>query len=346
MSERTSSKSSMVLRVAFAILLAVSLGWISLRNVKLDSFLHALSDVHGGVLLCGVLFYGAALYVRGVRMRILSGGLAVISCWQWFRYTMIGMMLDNLLPAHLGEVYRGYLACSRGKVAIGSVLSLLFVERVFDGLVLLAFLSAGLMLIPAENPWVLHLHTVSLVVFGCCLAVMMVLTAWPELWRRLLALLAQRLPASVSEITWYQGADALQALGQLRSMRVLLGSALTSLLHWALEACFYWMLFRAFGIQAQFHWGVLAVAVVSLATALPTLPASVGVYHFALVTSLMLCGVETSTALAVAVLGHLLEQGIENGLGLAFWLQSRRSFPRWGEIKEVLKNSQYQSDKP
>ena len=82
-------------------------------------------------------------------------------------------------------------------------------------------------------------------------------------------------------------------------------------------------------------WAVLSVGVVSLGVAAPSTPGYVGVYELTTVGSLLLFGVEESTAFAYALISHVMYfviTGLFGAVGLA------RDGQSLGEVFRGLRN--------
>ena len=77
---------------------------------------------------------------RTVRWRTILAGSAVGSLFELFGVLMVGFATNNLLPARLGELARAYLLRRRTGLRKTFVLASIFLERVFDGLALVAII--------------------------------------------------------------------------------------------------------------------------------------------------------------------------------------------------------------
>ena len=58
---------------------------------------------------------------------------------------MVGFMGNNILPAHLGEIFRVFLLSRQEKIAAGAVLSSVAIERVLDVIAVLLLVGIGML---------------------------------------------------------------------------------------------------------------------------------------------------------------------------------------------------------
>jgi uncharacterized membrane protein YbhN (UPF0104 family) len=79
-----------------------------------------------------------------------------------------------------------------------------------------------------------------------------------------------------------------------------------SLAIWGVSALFVYSIMLAFHIDAPVTAAVLLLCATNLGMAVPSSPGYVGVYHYLVVTSLSLFGVERELALSYAFVLHLL----------------------------------------
>src|SRR5262249_49610348 len=118
--------------------------------------------------------------------------------------TAIGFMANNLLPARAGEFARAWVASQRLPVRFTTALGSIAVERVFDGLVMVALMAVAIAApsFPAHatvlGTPLAHVATGAAMLFGALLVVAFVVVhrpaPWLRLWQRVTAaLLPQRL---------------------------------------------------------------------------------------------------------------------------------------------------------
>ena len=117
---------------------------LALRGLKLDQVWHNIRNANYIWLVPSVLVYFAAVIVRTWRWGFMLRPLKRVSVPRLFPVVVIGYMGNNIFPFRAGELLRSYVLRQREDIPISSSLATVVVERVFDGLVMLAFVFVAL----------------------------------------------------------------------------------------------------------------------------------------------------------------------------------------------------------
>jgi uncharacterized membrane protein YbhN (UPF0104 family) len=107
-----------------------------------------LEEVRSALALANYLYvapavglYFVTIYFRAIRWRYLLLPLRSFSVGRLYPILVIGYMANNLLPARLGDLVRSYYIARRERISTSSALATVAVEKVYDGVTLLAFAS-------------------------------------------------------------------------------------------------------------------------------------------------------------------------------------------------------------
>ena len=299
-----------------ALLLLVLVWQVDLADMR-----DALAEANYVYLAPAIVLYFGAVYFRAVRWRYLLSPLRSLSVSRLYPVVIIGYMANNLLPVRLGELVRSYYLARRERINASSALGTVAVERVYDGVTLLAWAAAAgpaLWLLgefdgasdTSRTTWVvLALLTVAL--FVGALAILTCLATVPRFTSfldRLIGLVPARFRPKVQELAQ----TFVEGLSILNSPQKHLGLFFLSLPIWALEASMYFLIGYSFGIDDYFgSVGVLVLVVVlvtatsNLATALPSSIGGIGPFEVVAQQTLMALGVGASVAGAYAGFLHL-----------------------------------------
>ena len=112
---------------------------VLLYQVDLSEVGEALTSANYLYLAPSIALYFVAVYFRAVRWRYLLSPLKVLRVGRLYTVVVIGYMANNLLPARLGELVRAYYLARREPINASSALGTVAVERVYDGMTLLAW---------------------------------------------------------------------------------------------------------------------------------------------------------------------------------------------------------------
>ena len=260
--------------------------------------------------------------VRTLRWRALLAGSKVGSLFGLFGVLMVGFATNNLLPARLGEFARAYLLRRQTGLRKTFVLASIFLERIFDGLALVAVLLV--LSTQVELPgWGHEVELFAGTLFaGVALGVSLVVYRH-ELVGRLVAFLARPFPAKLGTFAVSAFGAFVSGLGSMRRPDVIVGSSILSLIVWGFEWSAYLMVASAFSlglspVQLAAACAFLLV-VVNLGIMLPAAPGYVGTFQFFAVAALAVWGVPREPALAVAIVAHLAQYVLVTAIGLAFF---------------------------
>ncbi|MDO9128997.1 MAG: lysylphosphatidylglycerol synthase transmembrane domain-containing protein [Anaerolineales bacterium] len=133
-------------RWQFWVGLVISLFFMYLVVSKLEwgAFWLVVKTANYWWILPGVGVYFIGVWVRAWRWHYLLKPIKSIKTRTMFPITCIGYMGNNIYPARAGEVLRAVVLKRREGVPISASLATIIVERIFDGVVMLAFVFVNL----------------------------------------------------------------------------------------------------------------------------------------------------------------------------------------------------------
>src|SRR5512142_879635 len=126
------------------VLISVLFIWLSLRGLKLEEFWGAVRKADYIWLIPGIAVYFVGVWFRAWRWHYLLGPIKKIPTETMFPITTIGYMGNNIYPARAGEVLRAVILKRKEGVSVSASLATIIVERIFDGVVMLAFIFVNL----------------------------------------------------------------------------------------------------------------------------------------------------------------------------------------------------------
>ncbi|MFQ6027297.1 MAG: lysylphosphatidylglycerol synthase transmembrane domain-containing protein [Dehalococcoidia bacterium] len=266
--------------------------------------------------------YFTAVYFRAARWRYLLMPVRSLPVGRLYPVVIIGYTANNLLPARLGELVRAYFLAQREPVSGSSALATIGVERVYDGLTLLAFaaVSAPLLLLLGSFEGTGSGYQTTALVFSAATAglfvgalVFLTLLAVEPRSVALIQRMLQFLPARLRPLAQDLTQKFVLGLTTLSSPKQHLSLFLRSLPIWVLEGGMYLIIAYSFGIDGYFSsLGVLLLAVAlvtatsNLITALPASIGGIGPFEVVAQQTLVGLGVGASVAASYAVVLHLV----------------------------------------
>jgi uncharacterized protein (TIRG00374 family) len=290
--------------------------WYALRDIDWNDLWASILSVDPLWVVASVAIVMFSHVARGYRWRMLIPGGGAIRLIDATSATVIGYMMNNIIPRS-GEIARPYVLARREGRSMSSLLATIVVERVIDG-VTLALLFALLLFVErhrldqilresgleysATGVVVALAIPIIILVIGLAVAVrtrlgevvLDLLAKWlPE---RLVGKLRHLLNEFRAGITLGGAGGALQLV--LWSFLIWLGYALS-----------FYCGFRAFGFDTAYGLGlwemVPMLALTSAAITVAPTPGGFGFYHAICKAALVtLYGVPTDAAVAFALVLH------------------------------------------
>jgi hypothetical protein len=229
-----------------------------------------------------------------------------------FPVTCIGYMGNNIYPARAGEVLRAVILKRREGVPISASLATIIVERIFDGVVMLAFVFVNLpelAKLTGSSGFVGNIQEVAIIgtgVFIGALVIFLLAAMFPKVTARIGQWFIDRiLPERIREKTSGIMHKFLDGLASLRSPVNVLMVFFTSVLIWLFETGKYWFVMQAFDFKVGFFGLMLMNGIVNLATTIPSAPGYIGTFDATGIAVLTAYGVEQSVAAGYTLVLHV-----------------------------------------
>ena len=351
------SKWHLWLGIAVSLLLLLFLAWQVYRIDDPAGLIDELAAANYFYLIPAVAVYFIGVWFRAMRWQFLLNPLRDFPVRRLYPIVIIGYAANNLLPMRLGELVRSYYLARRENFSASSALGSVAVERVFDGLTLIALvgLTVPWLLLMGQFDWTAGvsqstatiLAVVVVLVFGGFLLLFTLMAVWrgfSNLVERLLSLLPGKLGAVA--IRFYVSFSA--ALSILDSPRKHLALICFSLPVWFCEFVVYLLVSYCFDLGSHFDsFGVylLAIALLTatsnLATGIPSAVGGIGPFEVVAQQTLVALGVGVGLAIDYALVVHLVALWLPvNIVGLAIlWKQNLN-------LRQLIRDPSHEGDVP
>lgn len=312
-----------------------------LYQVDLGEIRSALLDANYLYVAPAIALYFVAVYFRSLRWKYLLSPMRTFPVSRLYPVIVIGYMANNLLPARLGELVRSYYLARRENFNTSAALGTIAVERVYDGVTLLAFaaVSAPVLFLLGQfdggsglsrTAWVLIGGLMVSLFLGAlgfltCLSVVPRFIYFVQWCTGIIPARWGRSQVQGLVLTFVEGLKVLSSPKQHMAL------FLFSLPVWLFEASTYFLIGYSFGIDELFGsvWAFILVVLLltatsNLATSLPTAIGGIGPFEVVAQQTLLALGVGASVGAAYAGFVHLIALWLPvNLLGLALaWKQN------------------------
>jgi glycosyltransferase 2 family protein len=267
------------------ILISAVLLYLALGNLQLNDFWQTIKTAHFIWIIPGIVVYFMGVYARAWRWHYLLRPIKKVPTNTMFPIVTIGYMGNNIYGYRIGEVLRAIILKRHADVPISASLATIIVERIFDGVVMLAFIFVNLpelATITHNSGYIGNIRTVAIygsALFFGALLIFLVAAMVPQVTGRIIDwLVLHLLPVRFREKTGGIAHKFLDGLESLRSPKDVLMVFVTSVIIWLFETGKYWFVMHAFDFQVSFFALMLMNGIVNLATTLPSAPGYLGTF--------------------------------------------------------------------
>lgn len=267
---------------------------------KTGEYLQSAKAVALVIALVSVVLTLAA---KSLRWRILLRSEKPVGWWRCFVVLNIGILLNTLFPARLGDFARAFILGESERERKVYLIGTIAIEKIWDGSALLftAFCLGWVINFP---DWLLEplriLAVISLLglSFG-------VFVYWLWKARQVKVDFLSRW-GKIGHWLHIQVQAVTATLQRLRQEKVLFSFTLWTLLIVILGASTNYLLFLAFDLQLSFLAALFLLVVLMAGVSVPSVPGRFGVFHYLTVISLAVFGVPKDLALVCGVVLHLI----------------------------------------
>ncbi len=293
---------------------------------------YSLKEANYWWLLPGIAVYFVGLWARAWRWHYALRHLKPIPLARLYPLICIGYFGNNVFPLRAGEFMRSYVLRDEEDIPFTSSLATVFIERIFDGLVMLLFVFLALPFAPLPEGY--QFYVILLTALFLSATVLFVwMAVQPRRIEAFYGWVASRfLPNRIREPLDVIFARFMEGIASLRSGSDVLMIFATSIVIWLMETVKYWFVMHAFSFSVSFLALMLMNGIVNIATTLPAAPGHVGTFDGPGIEVLVAYGIEKSLATSYTLVLHVALWVPVTLVGAYY---SWRYALRWNEISAV-----------
>ncbi|HCU79929.1 MAG: hypothetical protein CL789_04095 [Chloroflexi bacterium] len=272
------------------------------RGIEIEKLTAEMSKFNYWSIIPFAILETLSLWARGMRWRVLLE--EKVSGTRLFWITNISYYLSNILPLRIGELGRVYLVTRNSDVTGMQALSTAVLERMLDVVTVFIMLFLVLPFVPEHG----LVTSAAYLIVGAVMVVIMGLFAVARNRKRaamIVGIGSSRLGNKFGG--WINEAfeKFFESIDLVRGRRVVMASV-WSIVIWIFSVVSTYYLLLSFSPAQKLYGGVFVTALLALGIALPSVPASVGIWEASAVAALAVLGVNKETALAFAIMLHLI----------------------------------------
>jgi len=285
-----------------------------------------------------------------MRWHYLIRSIKEVKTVRLFSPLMVGFMA-NMLPARAGEFVRAYLLSRKEQLSFSTAFATIFIERLFDLIVVLLMLVSVLLFMPevfvsgnaaGENQLLDNVKIFGTVSFLLCIFIFIfsfLLQFKKELALKIVGFFIRPFPKAWGEKIFELIGAFAEGLLIIRDRRGFLATVGLSFVIWGTFVLTYYPLYFAFDIETKLpvlsSLVVLCLTVAVFITVAPT-PGFLGSYHLGCVAALHgIFGIQKAVALSYGIVAWIVGMGTTVFIGALFAIKENISIGKISAGEEM-----------
>jgi len=288
-------------QISLGVLFSLVAMLVLFQGLEIDKLASEISKANYWSLMPFIVLETLALWARGMRWRVLLE--EKLGSKRLFWITNISYYLSNILPLRIGELGRVYLVTRNSKVTGMQALSTALLERLLDVVTVFIMLFLVLPLIPKHG----LVTSMSYLIVGLVIILIIslfVIARKRKTAAKVIGLMTQRLGTRIDGVINDAFDKFFESIDIVRGRRVIL-AGIWSIIVWILSGLATYYLLIGFVPELQLYDAIFVTSLLALGIALPSVPASVGLWEASAVAALAVLDVNKEIALAFAIVMHV-----------------------------------------
>ena len=316
-------RSTLFQAIAGVVIASVGV-WVFFRQVQVAEMVGEVRRTSLWKIIAVVLLNVTTLYFRSIRWNFILPGKNKRLTGKHFPIVIIGFMVNNLVPARIGEAVRAALLWKRDKFTIAECVGSLLVERLIDVLCFIAFLFLPIFLLPQLNK--IQIYGVALAAtFGSVVFGFFIYARFPITTRKIVKFFLNFIPLRLHHAIVKIGNELLSNLDWLFSFKQIASVFVLSVLTVTCHSMMLYVL--GFDCKGFGHLtSMFGTAFAAVGAAIPLSPGYVGTLHASMLEGMTLAGVPAAKAGAIAILYHAIGYVTITAMGIYYFYKLKISF--------------------
>lgn len=314
------------------LIISVVLLYFSMKDLRFREIIATMKNADLRFVLMPTVSVFAAVALCSVKWARVAGGN--VRFRDTFPALIIGLFINNVLPARIGELARGYALSRRTGISLTYGITTVIIDRIFDliGLLLITFIF-----FPKHNlpPRISQALSVLVLVLIFCITVLVLMSR-----KRFAGAIAGRL-ARVERPAFARFAKRIveiqENLERIGSPLNLLYLVFIAFIEWFFMALALYFVVLTLHININFLYIPFICVLLNMGITIPSSPGYIGLYQFLLVYLLSIFDVPKYEGFAASILFHASWYIPYNILGFIFLIKEHL------KIKEIQKLEDEQS---
>jgi uncharacterized protein (TIRG00374 family) len=306
---------------------------LAFYNVKLEDVLSGFKKFNPVYIIPITALTVIYFLIRAYRWGLIFKPHPVPSFKSLFSGIMIGVMVNNLIPAKIGEVSRAFILGKKEKTSISLTFGTIIVERIFDFLALFFCFFSVFVFSPAERDFLNNTSAAGKTAFfttlGGFLALIVLIVVFKYQMRLfvkvvegVLGVFSKNFASKIDP--WFNSfADGLKCLDSFgNSLKIFT----VSVFQWALMGFVTWIALISFNIHISLFSASFVMIIVTLGCVLPPSPGGIGTQQLISVLVLKFYNINGGEAMSFSIVQNFLSFAVGTILGIFFLFKESMNF--------------------
>ncbi len=310
-------------------LISITLLYFSLRGISFREIFRTLDGADLKLVFIPLVFIAIAIVGCAFRWSKVCGGN--VRFGDTFTALIIGLFVNNVLPARIGEIARGYVLSKKTGLSLTYSLSTVLADRLFDlaGLLAITFFFLPKQALPPAVSRAIYILVALLIV---CVLGMFVLSR-RRFADRIATMLHNIKKPFFSKIA-HRVSEVQENLQRINSPFNLLAFTALSIMTWLSMSTALYFVALSLGVRINFMYVPFVCALLNMGLTIPSSPGYIGVYQFLLTNLLLIFYVPKTEAFTVSILFHASWYIPYNVLGAILLVKENLRFKEIRDLEE------------
>jgi len=245
-----------------------------------------------------------SFWLRGYRWKCILEPVKEVSVRSAFSATMIGYMVNNILPFRIGDLVRLVVIWKEAGVSRSAALGSVVIERIFDLFIILAIFGLTLLAYPELPKWAVGTGYI----VGGIFVLLIIFSIYARNNIESLVRFNEIIFSKISDKAAVRGEEIVRSFSDglrvIHNVKDLLWLMIISIALWLINVLWVWYTLEIFDFDLPISASLLVLVFIIFAVSIPSAPGYVGTFHGFVIAALVFMGINTDAARASAVVMH------------------------------------------
>ena len=309
--------------------ISILLLFLSLRDIKFHEIIETLKKADFRFVFIPTVCIFISAFLSALKWSKISGNN--IKVGQTFVALIIGLFVNNVMPARIGEIVKAYVLSKKTGVSFTYGISTVLVDRFFDliGLLMLTFIFFPKHSLPPQVSQGIYILVTLLIV---CMAAMIIMSR--ERFIKIIAGNLNKIKKPLFLKLARRITEVQENLKRINSPLNIFYYISIAFVQWLFMSASLFCVMLTLGVSINPVYIPFVCALLNMGLTIPSSPGYVGVYQFLLVYLLSIFNIPKYEGFTVSILFHASWYIPYNILGFIFLMKEHLKIKELKKLEE------------